>query len=207
MTDVDLKISTSTNDATQSHAEAARVANSTPARDLPTFALGAQASSHDAPRVRSEAADETRVRPQLEPASLQEIYRESVAGRSALGRAISLINQAVVHLEQGQEAARQDDHLILDNEMMLLRPVVDELFCCRRVGDGFGMAVNAARIAVHHLDGSLPTEAQVGALRLHFERLRSTVNPTAYDASLLVERLAESGLQVEPPGLENLFQP
>ena len=55
---------------------------------------------------------------------------------------IRLLQAARKYLNEAMESAKREDWFASDNAMMLFENLLPELFCCREIGDGFGLIIN-----------------------------------------------------------------
>src|SRR5690349_17303707 len=74
---------------------------------------------------------------------LEDIYTNPEAISLELRNAMSLTPQAVKLAVEANEDLESGDFIASDAAMMKLRLILPELFCCRRLGDGFGAVINA----------------------------------------------------------------
>lgn len=81
---------------------------------------------------------------------------------------------------------------------------MDELFCNREVGDGFGMVINSLLSLFENLDGSFLNSNQLTNIIRTLQVLRVKPFLTEPEAIELTQYLEDTGIEIEPKGFKNL---
>ena len=79
-----------------------------------------------------------------------------------------------------------------------MQGLLPELFCCRSLGDGFGIVVNGLMCAFQNLAGIPLRRDQAEKVRQTLIKLRSEPFLRADDAVQTIDVLEEVGLVLEP---------
>jgi hypothetical protein len=93
------------------------------------------------------------------------------------------------------------NNLLADTEIQKLQVLLPELFCCRRLGDGFGTIINSFMSAFEVLAGATPDVNQVRAMNRVLQVLMDKPFLSADEAYDQVELLESVGLTPYPAGL------
>lgn len=134
----------------------------------------------------------------------KELYPAAELSSSLLSRALKLLRESGDRVETALLSLEQQDFIGADDATNHLRPLLDELFCCRSVSSGLAMISNALFFAVVNRRGQ-PLE--VGQLRVFKSSLRQLEREPmlSEDKALnILEALEDAGLVVSPNSLEHL---
>ena len=85
-----------------------------------------------------------------------------------------------------------------------MRRFLPELFCCRSIGDGFGLIINAIQSGLANSAGEPTTKAEVIAIRQALRLLRDEPFIPTEAATDILMRLEDAGLSIEPSGFDAL---
>lgn len=124
---------------------------------------------------------------------------------SLVGSALRLLGQAIEALDV---LANVEDDRPFDVEYQIssVRALLPDLFCCRKLSDGFGQVVVAIWCALSSHGGEPLDRARVNALRKAFVMLKAKPALTAESATDAVMGLEAAGLETEPPELSSLLE-
>ena len=137
--------------------------------------------------------------------SIQSLYPAPESGSRHFVRAMDLLSRTIGHLHQAIAAVRQnEDEIGADLEIQRLHSYLQELFDCRKLGDGFAALINAASCAVENLRGAPMNVAQMEALLSYMRFIQSE---PYVDFDLATERLdllEQVGFSIMPNGYNQL---
>jgi len=120
-----------------------------------------------------------------------------------LGSARRLLSEALERLNDAHEALRSDNLIGAHNEQMRLQALLPELFCCRTLGDGFGVSVSGLFHALENIDGPI-SETQLTVIRRLVLRLNDEPFLSFEKASDLLSDLEAQSLDIDPPVIEQV---
>jgi len=163
----------------------------------PTYTLPSEPASPIAIRGRAEPVSSFSV-PLAQAPSIDDIYRAMSVGSSELRTAVTLLKTALQWTDSALASLESAELIHADDAMQHVRALLPELFCCRRLGDGFGTVVNAAQSALENKHGEPLTENQIRSIR---GALKSILDEPliGFDAAnKQVDRLESAGLSVDP---------
>ncbi len=151
--------------------------------------------------VISDAGTSTQSPLRIPPrrASIEELFPEADGLPPELPNARRLLAACIQNVKEALSLAREEDIVSADDTMAHVIVSLPELFCCRALGDGFGMLVNAIQGAFENRRGTPLERAQLEGLLRAFEKLRGEPflkTSTAVDEIIALE---ETGLNPEPP--------
>jgi hypothetical protein len=122
-----------------------------------------------------------------------------------LGTGLRLLAEGIDYSEGALRAYEDDDTILADDSMLKLQALLPELFCCRGLGDGFGLVINAITSALQGLDGLPPNALQVQGLTNALKLIRRMPFLDTEAATDGIMKLEELGLCVDPPGFEEFM--
>jgi hypothetical protein len=127
---------------------------------------------------------------------VEDLYPGQDAGAASLvPTAMRILDECLQRLNAASHAVQAGDLVAADDESQHLWPSLVELFCCRRLGDGFGMVVVALRHSFDNQAGMPFSLSQLQSLRLAFTSLRQ-------EPFLLDDRAVQVVLELEATGLK-----
>ncbi len=159
-------------------------------------------TGHIKPQLWTLDASDASAQPAYCEAKIEEIYQPELSPR--LFSAIHLIDNAVKRIDDALSAFLSDDVVAADDETNHLHMLLNELFCCRDLGDGLGAIVNAMAIALESQAGVPLDEIRIRAFRLALGRLRAEPYLDFDSALAVIDRLEAAGLRVEPASLDKV---
>jgi hypothetical protein len=118
--------------------------------------------------------------------------------------AIRILGKALSHLQDAIDAAKIDDWFASDNKVMIFENLLPELFCCRKLGDGFGAVINAVHFALKNRDDESLTIDQISAISGLMERVHQRPFLSFGEAVDQINALRKKGLNPRPTALDKL---
>ena len=136
--------------------------------------------------------------------STEELYEKFENVSPELNSAVRLLSLCLEHIGQALEADRRNDPIEADDATQRLQGLLPELFCCRSLGDGFGIIVNGLMCGFQNLGGIPLRREQMEKVRQVLIKLHSEPFLRAEDAVKTITALDESGLVLEPAEFDYL---
>jgi hypothetical protein len=137
------------------------------------------------------------------PLSLDDIYRSlNEAGSIELRAAVTLLRDALKWTDSAISFLESAEPIHADDAMQHVRAIVPELFCCRKLGDGFGSIVNAVQSSLENQHGNPLTENQTRSIRAALHRVLNEPLISFEAAVDQIDRLEAAGLSVDPSFME-----
>jgi hypothetical protein len=160
----------------------------------------------DTPAAIDES-DHARIEEQARPGAthrlgVEDVYPDPGTRPPELNTALNLLYEADRELDQAVSELRSDNKLEADDATQRFFALLPELFCCRSLGDGFGLIVSSMFHGVQNLEGMPADEEQLLAFVYTTQFARRHPFCSSETAAQVVEKLSESGLNVDPPGLQ-----
>ncbi len=115
--------------------------------------------------------------------------------------ALRLLSLAIGRSQHAMQFITDENVLAADTEIQKLQVLLPELFCCRTLGDGFGMVVNALMSSFEGLGGDTPNATQVRSICKMLTVLRNKPFLSADEADEEVASLEAVGLSPYPAEL------
>ncbi len=137
----------------------------------------------------SDATSIGEVRSRLTVGRAIDIY-SSGADTPVLGRVTRLLDEAAEHIALAIAALLDGRAHHADAEVQLLHGSLPELFCYRKLGDGFGMIIGSILIGLHNNAGDALSMAQMSAISNAIDLVREQpfISPVeAVDATMALE--------------------
>ena len=131
--------------------------------------------------------------------TIDELYSRFENVSPELNSAVRLLSLSLEYIEQSLLAHRDNDPIEADDAAQRMQGLLPELFCCRSLGDGFGIVVNGLMCGFQNLEGIPLRREQAEKVRQTLIKLRSEPFLRAEDAVKTVAVLEEVGLVLEPP--------
>lgn len=138
--------------------------------------------------------------------SIEQLYPLSDASTAELATALRLLAEALHHLEVAVSAQDDQDVMGADDAICHVEILMPELFCCRALGDSYGVVVGTVMSALRNRGGEPLTTLQVRTLWLTLKTLRSHPFMNYEKALDLVESVEQSGMNIEPQGFDSLVE-
>lgn len=156
--------------------------------------------------VKSTASDIAQVQTTvpLKYIDTKDIYGSLDAASIELRTALTLLPEALRWIDSALESIGFGEPIHADDAMQHVQAIMPELFCCRRLGDGFGAIVNAVQSSLENLHGEPLLAAQIRMIRAALERVFGEPVIT-FDAAMdQVDKLESAGLIVDPKDMESI---
>ncbi len=134
------------------------------------------------------------------PISIDVLYQAREAGSRNFNRAIELLGLASESLSEARDAIEDNDKVACASEVMRFEQLLQPLFECREIGDGFANVINTIHIAIANRKGEPLTDVQINTL---WRILRAVLNGPFLnftESLVFVRDLSKVGL-----GLNNSF--
>jgi len=159
--------------------------------------------------IRASGGSESRVvelpesrpvtgRPTARRITTEELYSRFENVSPELNSAVRLLSLSLEYIDQSLLAHRDNDSIEADDATQRMQGLLPELFCCRSLGDGFGIVVNGLMCAFQNLAGIPLRRDQAEKVRQTLIKLRSEPFLRAEDAVQSIDVLEEVGLVLEP---------
>lgn len=136
-----------------------------------------------------------------EVSAAEDLYPDLHQSGTVLSFALALLREADSIMREATAAVDEGDRVSADDAVQRLSALLPELFCCRSLGDSFATVVMSLFHGLAGLHGIPPTAEQISAVADCTRRLRREPFLSYGDALILVSRLENSKLTVEPPTL------
>lgn len=138
------------------------------------------------------------------PLPLEVVYKAPDVGSGELRSAMRLIPKAVQWTESAIQALDAGELVQADDAMLHVHSLMPELFCCRKLGEGFGLVINAVLSSFQNRSGLPMERPQVERIRRALIAIRSDPR-MSFDLALgLVSAMEDAGLSVHPPGADEI---
>ena len=98
------------------------------------------------------------------PISIETLYQARDAGSKEFGRALDLLAKACEILSEARRAVEEGDQMGCQAEVLEFEQLLQPLFECRAIGEGFANVINTITFGISNLAGAPLNKAQVGAL-------------------------------------------
>ena len=138
--------------------------------------------------------------------NIDAIYQSGEWVSRRLETALRLLRHAEDHLQFAQTEARAGHRAMADDSFYAVKALLPELFCCRAIAEGFATLIGALLYSIENLKGQEVTEEQRATIHSCIAFLRSRPFLDEQSADGQVELLEKSGLNPDPPGLNDLMQ-
>lgn len=136
----------------------------------------------------------------------EELYSQFENVSPELSSAIRLLSVSLQHIDEALLAHRKNDDIAADDAVQKVQALLPELFCCRSLGDGYGIVVNALMCGFQNLAGIPLSREQTEKIRHTLVKLRSEPFLREDEAVKAVTALEEVGLVIEPAEFEYLAE-
>lgn len=134
----------------------------------------------------------------------EELYSRFENVSPELNSAVRLLSRCLEYVDQALQAHRENDPIEADDATQRMQGLLPELFCCRSLGDGFGIVVNGLMCAFQNLAGIPLRREQIEKVRQILLSLRTEPFLRDEDAVKAITSLEDLGLRVEPAEFDYL---
>ena len=136
--------------------------------------------------------------------SIERLYERTESSRELLA-ALDLLLEAKSRLQESRMMLKSGDALGADRSVTRFRALLDDLFVCRGIGDGYGNVINAITISLVNLHGRPLDIGQLGTLWRIIADLRERPFLSLEASFELIDQLEDSGFLVDPVTLPELI--
>jgi hypothetical protein len=98
------------------------------------------------------------------PISIDVLYQAREAGSMSFNRALELLGLASESLSEAREAIESGDRVARASEVLRFEQLLQPLFECRAIGEGFSNVINSIHISIANLQGEPLSDAQINTL-------------------------------------------
>lgn len=134
---------------------------------------------------------------------VEDIYPE-IQSSSILGTILNLLDKSLETIQLAKRELEQGNEVYSDVYVLEFQGLLDELFCNREVGDGFGMVINSLLSLFENLDGNFLNIIQITTIYRILHVIRAKPFLSESEAIELTQYLEDSELEIEPKGFNNL---
>ncbi len=136
---------------------------------------------------------------------LEQLYPASAELNTQLSQGLILLAQCLQRAERAINYVRTQQLVSADDQAHHMLTLLDELFCLRRISEGFANVVAACGNGLRNLRGQLPSEEHLLALNSCLLAIKK--KPFLdFDASVeLIERLEAVDLNVDAAGTNEIL--
>ncbi|MEP6535374.1 MAG: hypothetical protein ABJF23_08670 [Bryobacteraceae bacterium] len=138
--------------------------------------------------------------------ALSDLYIPDYS-RLEVGRAPELLRSSIELSERAVECMADGDTISADDYTQRLQPVLRELFCCRALGDGFGIVVNSLIWGLHNRHGAVVEARHIKAIHSVLSAVCSEPFLSSDSAVDLALQLEDAGLDLTPTGFDLFTEP
>ncbi len=136
----------------------------------------------------------------------EKLYFASSETSPLLSNAFILLNSALAFVEDARTYLKESDIVGSDNAILHVTSVLEELFCCRSIGDNFGTIVSAIYHSFANRDqGELLSLLQLNKIHSTLRLLRSEPFLNTDHTIDAVMALEDEGFNVNPAYLEEMI--
>jgi len=136
------------------------------------------------------------------PISMDLLYQGREAGSRQFIRALELLDQASESLSEARASHDDGDRIGSASEVLRFEQLLQPLFECRDIGDGYANVINTIHFAIANLKGELLSEAQITALWRIIRELAEGPFLSFSDSLVFVKQLDTVGLRLNNSFLE-----
>ena len=126
--------------------------------------------------------------------------------RPELGRASTLLEKSVALSQRAIGFLDDEDSISADDLVQRIQPVLRELFCCRSLGDGFGIVVNALIWGIENRHGAIVERRHIAAIAKALSVIHSEPFLSSDDAVDITFHLEEAGFDIEPAAFDKFTE-
>ena len=136
--------------------------------------------------------------------SVDILYPQTETSSSDISSALRLLSEAITHAEKAVSCEDEQDIMGADDAITHIEIMMPELFCCRSLGDSYGLIIASVMSSLANRRGEPLTTIQVRTLWLALKALRQEPFMTYEKALDVVDSLEEVNMNIEPQGFEGL---
>lgn len=132
----------------------------------------------------------------------ERLYPVEETRGAELNNSIQLISEALELTNEALETIQEDNIFGSEDAMQRVHLILPELFCCRELGDGFGMIVMGLFHAYKDLNGKPLNKEQICQYQYLLKTLLNEPFLSAEEAINKLVYLEELGLSINPKRLK-----
>lgn len=136
--------------------------------------------------------------------SVEQLYPNHPGLRHELRVAPVLLNEVIDKLKSALDYLHAGDPISADDRVQQVQALLPELFCCRGLGDGFGIIIDVAHHALLSRAGEPLRVDQITCLTVAMAKLLREPFLSDDVATELVMKLEDTGLNTSPGYLNYL---
>lgn len=125
---------------------------------------------------------------------VEDLYPIRNEFNPTLSTAIQLLLESIDYVNESYEMLIDGDIISSDDAVHKFQALLPELFCCRTLGDGFGLIVNSIFNAINNLNGTPLNKNQLKAILKLLKRIYSEPYIDFEEASEELISIEELGL-------------
>ena len=137
---------------------------------------------------------------------IDHLYPASSETRPDLLKALRLMADAVSALESARAACARNNEIDADRYVQRLQMMLEDLFSCRKLGDGYANTINSIHFSLINQHGKPLTARQISAVWRTLKELRAHPFMGFEDSLQLVDGLSDTELEVTPSFIGELLQ-
>jgi hypothetical protein len=142
--------------------------------------------------------------PRPEAIQIEDLYPAPEYRTVELSTAMKLLADCLTHIEAASKLLASGELVASDDQVQQMQGLLPELFCCRKIGEGYGQVINAIMSAFENLKGIALNEKQLATLKMAIQRVREEPYMKQDSSGEIIEDLENSGLGVTPPEFDAL---
>ena|ERR1039458_6752913 len=131
-----------------------------------------------------------------ETISLDVLYPAREIASRHFVRALELLGKAIDYLAEARRAMETEDRIGCASAVLSFEELLQPLFECRAIGDGFGNVINTVHFAVANLDDLPLSNNQITTLWRVFKELAVTPFLNFPESLRIVKELRKTGLNL-----------
>jgi len=129
----------------------------------------------------------------------EDLYSNFENVSPELRTADRIISDCLGHIQRAIAADRDGEVIMADDAVQSVQGLIPELFCCRTLGEGFGIITNGLLCAFQNLAGAPLRREQMDGMQRILQNLRAEPFVSSEIAVDKLGELERVGLKVEPP--------
>lgn len=136
------------------------------------------------------------------PISMDVLYQARDAGSKYFTKGLELLAQAAEHLSGARRAIEENDRVECASEVLRFEELLQPLFECRGIGEGFANVINTIHFSIANLQGAPLSAVQVTTIWRIIRELAAGPFLTFADSLRYVKDLRKAGLDLNSAFIE-----
>ena len=137
---------------------------------------------------------------------INDLYPAIDESSSLFASALPALSSSIKYFDQALDSMDSDDAISADQAVQRAQALLPELFCLRRIGDGFGLVISAVDSAISNKQGLPLSRDEVASLKRALSEIKERPFLKIDQAVDLTMVLEDRGLNVELPELNRLAE-